>query len=342
MGVWHALRLFLFLGEMQRTLLSSFAKIVGAVIYSVTVALLAMYALRTIKSEGGGTRHTESIRSLIVQPCATDRLSSIGGLSEVKKELKRWVLLPLRYPEVYFAQSTLRPSMGVLLHGPPGTGKTMLARAVASESNVPFIALHSAALESKWWGESPKLLNAAFTLARKELSPCIIFFDEIDSLGRTRSEMDQSCVYSFKCELLRNIDGIEDSSQTPVIVMACTNCVQSLDPALRRRFGRVIRIGRPSENERYDILKKLTRKEQKVCCATLRRVAAASDGMTGAELTALYSEATMSRMDKTDVETKIESGVIKSGEDLIHHLGDLTWDHWASGGRLAATATRGK
>lgn len=315
--------------------LNVLSRVIGALIYSILISFLASFTLKTLKGEENGvtSKHSQSIRSLIIEPSKKDRLSNIGGLSNVKKELKRWVLMPLKYPEIFYTQPSVRPANGILLHGPPGTGKTMLAKAVASESNVPFISLHSAGLESKWFGESPKLLNAAFTLARTELAPCIIFFDEIDALGRTRTEMDQSCVYSLKCELLRNMDGIEHGKDAPVIVMACTNCVHSLDSALRRRFGRVIHIEHPNEKERYDILLKLTRNDA-IDTSVLQRVASASKGMTGAELAALYSEASMCRMNGSSIEDNIEKGNIQNGTDLVRHLGEITWEHWISSGRL--------
>jgi SpoVK/Ycf46/Vps4 family AAA+-type ATPase len=225
----------------------------------------------------------------------------------------------------------------------------MLVRALAAESGVPLLSMHSSALESKWFGESSKLLSAAFHVARTELAPCIVFFDEIDGFGRTRCDADQSCVYSFKCELLRNMDGIQDvaaDAHTAVVVFACTNCVRSLDPALRRRFTKVVEIDRPSEAERLDILCKLslggsgkggdgggggdttTAAAERELTARelcrLRRVARQTDQLTGAELAMLFADASAQRMH--GIEPRL--GAMRSGAELAAALGPITSTHW--------------
>ena len=197
--------------------------VVSIVVYLV-LALMTIFAAGKLAKpdEGHGvtSEHTRAIRACVVPP-GTETLDDVGGLSEAKAVLRRTVLLPLRHPETFFAgPKALRPARGVLLQGPPGTGKTMLARALASESNVNFLSLSSATLQNKYWGESSKLVQAAFELARTELQPCIIFFDELDGLGRTRTESDQACDYQFKTELLRNMDGI-DAQHRDAALVAC-------------------------------------------------------------------------------------------------------------------------
>ena len=310
------------------------------VLYAVLSAAIT-YAVQCLKEEGAGINsgHTEAIRSCVVRP-GSETLDDIGGLVKVKQSLRRAVLLPLQRPDLFYkGPQALRPPRGVLLHGPPGTGKTMLARALASECKVNFLSLSSATLESKWWGESAKLVQAAFDLARGELQPCIIFFDEIDGMGKARSDGDQACVYSFKTELLRNMDGIDkEHRECAVQVIACTNCLRTLDPALRRRLPLTIEVPKPDAAARHSILRKLTKEErrggQEVVgkgsharkVSTLKLVADLTDGLTGSDLTALYSDASSVRLEESDVYKHVTSAT--SAEDLLQRAGPLRLKHF--------------
>ena len=144
----------------------------------------------TADSEEERERFASTVRGWVVQPAETPRLNHIGGLTSAKRILRRAVLLPLQHPHTFFkGPPPIRPAQGVLFHGPPGTGKTMMARAIANEAQVPIMLLTSSSLESKWFGDTPKLLASAFRVAKDEYAPCIIFIDEIDGVGgRTRNE----------------------------------------------------------------------------------------------------------------------------------------------------------
>ena len=267
-------------------------------IISVVVSLVAACLLMHLQKDGAkqDSDHDVSMRACVEHP--QSGFDGVGGLVRAKDELRRAVLLPFQRPQLFFrGPRILRAARGVLLHGPPGTGKTLLARAVAAEANVAFLPLTAASLESKWWGETPKLLEAAFRLARN-LQPCIVFFDELDGIGgRARSEQDPACVYSFKTELLRHLDAKGQEAETAaVVVLACTNHMTSLDPAVRRRFARRIHVGLPTTNERLNILLTLA-SDSGIDKAVLRKAAKQSTGCTGADLASILSDAMVREQD---------------------------------------------
>jgi SpoVK/Ycf46/Vps4 family AAA+-type ATPase len=271
---------------------STAVQVVGAVacaVLSTVIASLLADSLRTGELIDG---NASALRALVVRSDSPDALwNTVGGYDALKRELYRVAVLPLRNPHIFYARAELRPPGAILLSGRPGTGKTALARAVAASAGVNFLPLHAAAIENKWFGESAKMLESAFRLARGELAPCIVFFDEIDGLARARCDDEQACTYTVKCELLRHLD---DARTEPIMVMACTNNPRSLDKALLRRFTRQIALEPPTRDERESILRLLC---PDVDRTTLARVAQVTEGRTGADLTALVSEANRRRVE---------------------------------------------
>lgn len=213
----------------------------------------------------------------------------VGGMEDTIQALREMVELPLRYPEL-FTRLGVDPPKGVLLHGPPGTGKTRLAQAVANESDAEFFTINGPEIMGSGYGESEKRLREVFEAATKA-SPAIVFIDEIDSIAPKRDKVPGEAEKRLVAQLLTLMDGLEARSN--LVVIAATNRPDAIDEALRRpgRFDREIVVGVPDEAGRREILAIHTRGmplEVKVDLAELARV---THGFVGADLAALAREA---------------------------------------------------
>ena len=218
------------------------------------------------------------------------RWSDIGGLDSIKKELQEAVEWPLKYPDLY---STIGYSMpkGILIFGPSGTGKTLLAKSVATESEANFISIRGPELLSKWVGESERGVREVFRRAR-QASPCIIFFDEIDALAPLRGLGGESMVTErVVSQLLTELDGIQ--SLSGVVVLAATNRMDMVDPALLRagRFDKLLYIPQPDKDARRQILGIQTKWKRISTDLDLDRVAEMTDAFSGADITAVVNTA---------------------------------------------------
>lgn len=163
--------------------------------------------------------------------------SDIGALDEIKESLQELVMLPLRRPDL-FTGGLLKPCRGILLFGPPGTGKTMLAKAIANEAGASFINVSMSTITSKWFGEDEKNVRALFTLAAK-VSPTIIFVDEVDSmLGQRTRVGEHEAMRKIKNEFMSHWDGLMTKAGERILVLAATNRPFDLDEAIIRRFER--------------------------------------------------------------------------------------------------------
>ncbi|CAD5245002.1 proteasome-activating nucleotidase [Thermococcus camini] len=217
----------------------------------------------------------------------------IGGLEKQLQELREAIELPLRHPEL-FEKVGIEPPKGVLLYGPPGCGKTLMAKALAHEANATFIRVVGSELVRKFIGEGARLVHELFELA-KEKAPTIIFIDEIDAIGAKR--MDETTggereVNRTLMQLLAEMDGFDPRGNVKVI--AATNRPDILDPALLRpgRFDRLIEVPLPDFKGRLEILKVHTRK-MNLKDVDLRVIAEMTDGASGADLKAIATEAGM-------------------------------------------------
>ena len=232
----------------------------------------------------------------------------LGGMEREVAKIREMIELPLSHPEI-FERLGMTPPKGVLLHGLPGCGKTLLARAVAHESDAEFIYVSGPEIIQKFYGESEAQLRKIFDDARKR-APCIIFFDEIDSLAPKRERVEGEVEKRVVAQLLALMDGLK--SRGDVIVMAATNRPNAIDPALRRpgRFDREIAIGIPNEKARRDILEIYARGMPLGEGVDLADLAQTTHGFTGADLNALCREAAMAALRRQLPELSLGSGPV--------------------------------
>jgi len=244
--------------------------------------------------------------------------SDVGGLEEEKRLLREAVEIPLKDPEL-FEEMGIRPPRGILLFGPPGSGKTLLAKAVATESEANFISIRGPELLSKWVGESEKGVREVFRKAR-ESAPCIIFFDEIDSIAPSRGirSGDSGVTERVVNQILTEIDGVVLLKD--VVVIAATNRPDLLDPALLRpgRIDRIIYVGPPDEKARLEILKIHTKNMPLGESVNLEQLAKTLEGYTGADIEALCREAAMMAVRKDYKARKVELEHFKKALETVH------------------------
>lgn len=227
------------------------------------------------------------------------RWEDVGGLDEVKQRLVEAVEWPLKYPEK-FDKFGIKPPRGILLYGPPGCGKTLLAKAIATESEANFISIKGPEIFNKWVGESERAIREIFRKAR-QAAPCIVFFDEIESIIPRKDLVDDSSGVTNRVssQFLSEMDGVEELSD--VIVIGATNRPDLIDPAAMRpgRLDRLIYVPPPDEKARYAILKIYTRKMPLVPEVNLRELAARTEGYSGADLESLCREAALNSLRKS-------------------------------------------
>ena len=241
---------------------------------------------------------------LITQP--TETWEDIGGLKEAIQQLREVIEWPLKYPELYNHLNS-KPPNGILLFGPPGSGKTLLAKALAHETEINFISVKGPEFLSKWVGESEKAVRETFRKARAA-APCIIFFDEIDAIAGMRGRFAGSQVTEqVVSQLLTEMDGLEGLKD--VILLAATNRPDMLDPALLRsgRFGRHVEIPMPDKDARVEIFKIHLQNKPLANNVNIDQLAQDLEGYTGADIQAICEEATLLTIRKAIIDTNINT-----------------------------------
>ncbi|CAJ0642358.1 4794_t:CDS:10 [Entrophospora sp. SA101] len=221
------------------------------------------------------------------------RLSDLGGIDSCIEEVLELIAMPLAHPEIYL-HTGVQPPRGILLHGPPGCGKTLLANAIAGELGVSFISISAPSIVSGMSGESEKKIRDVFEEA-KDQAPCLIFVDEIDAITPKRETAQREMERRIVAQLLTCMDDLswEKTDNKPIMIIGATNRPDSLDPALRRagRFDREISMGVPDEQAREKILKVIASKLKLSGDFDFKALAKMTPGYVGADLNALTSAA---------------------------------------------------
>ena len=263
-------------------------------------------------------RPAEDIRAGVEgeRPTPSVTYEDIGGLDSELEQVREMIELPMRHPEL-FQQLGIEPPKGVLLHGPPGTGKTLIAKAVANEIDANFQTISGPEIMSKYYGESEEKLREVFDEAEQN-APAIVFIDELDSIAPKRGETTGDVERRVVAQLLSLMDGLEERGD--VIVIAATNRVGAIDPALRRggRFDREIEIGVPDKEGRKEILQVHTRGMPLADGVDLDQFAESTHGFVGADIESLAKESAMNALRRIRPEIDLEAQEIDA--DVLEAL----------------------
>lgn len=263
-------------------------------------------------------KHERALASHVVSPRDVSvSYASIGGLDEAKRVLREAITYPLKYPHLYSEGVAAEAVKGVLLFGPPGTGKTMLAKAVATEGGASFLSIDASAIENKWLGESEKNAKAVFSLARR-LAPCVVYLDEIDSLLSSREGGDDTShgtLTSVKTTLMQEWDGLRTTSDR-VVVIGSTNRPYDLDEAVLRRMPRRVLVDLPDLDTRAKILQVTLRDNRLDADVNLTKIARKLDGYSGSDVKEVCREAVVKVANAQAALLELNDGVFVDSSKL--------------------------
>ncbi len=250
----------------------------------------------------GGNQHRQKPEFFMEKPDM--RFNDVGGMESIKKEISLKIIQPLRNPDLYKAFGK-KTGGGILLYGPPGCGKTYLAKATAGEIDAKFINIGLHDILDMWMGNSEKNLHAVFQQARDN-APCVLFFDEVDALGASRSDLKQSSMRHVINQFLAEMDGVQHSNEG-VLILAATNAPWSIDSAFRRpgRFDRVVFVSPPDEKGRSEIIKQHL-KNKPAESIDVSAIAKATPEYSGADLKAIVDIATEAKLEESLAKGSIE------------------------------------
>lgn len=281
--------------------------------------------LRMPAVDADGEDEADTASNLYFMQKPKEKFADVGGMKRVKDEISMKIIQPLKNPDLYKAFGK-KIGGGILLYGPPGCGKTFLAKATAGEIDAKFISIGLHDILDMWIGNSEKNLHAVFELARKN-KPCVLFFDEVDAIGASRSDLKQSAMRHVINQFLSELDGATSDNEG-ILILAATNAPWSVDPAFRRpgRFDRIIFVEPPDEGARAEILKSLLQ-EKPVDDVDADKVAKEMNNYSGADLKAVIDIAVEEKLRES-----MEKGVIQplQTKDLLkavkqHRPTTLEW-----------------
>ncbi|KAJ7366252.1 P-loop containing nucleoside triphosphate hydrolase protein [Mycena albidolilacea] len=269
--------------------------------------------------------HERTVANEVIHPDdITTKFSDIGGLDAIVSSLRESIIYPLVYPNLFNSSSLLGSPKGVLLYGPPGCGKTMLAKALAKESGATFINIAASVLTNKWFGESNKLVAALFKLARKT-QPSIIFIDEIDSFLRERSSGDHEVTGMMKAEFMTQWDGLLSSTDR-ILVLGATNRPNDIDAAILRRMPKRYAVPLPNLEQRLNILSLILQETPLAPDFSMNALADYSSGQSGSDLREMCRNAAMVPVREFVRKTGGDKGLLELGQLEGFHLRPLTLD----------------
>jgi len=253
------------------------------------VSAPAIFPLCSLSKIDSSLAHT--LLDEVIQGEIKISFSDIIGQVSAKEALRESVVLPSLRPDIFTGLRS--PVQGILLFGPPGNGKTLLAQAAAKESGCRLFNISSSTLMSKWLGESEKLVRTLFMVAR-ELQPCIIFMDEVDAMLSLRHSGEHESSRRLKTEFLSRFDGVSSNSNDRILVLGATNRPQDLDDAVIRRFPRRILVDMPSYSDRVEMMRHFLKDEShSLSLEDLEDVANVTGGFSASDIKALARHASL-------------------------------------------------
>ncbi len=251
----------------------------------------------------------EAISDIIVVEKPNVKMSNVAGLKEAKRALREAIILPMKRPDLF--KGARNPWRGILLFGAPGTGKTLLARAVATEVDATFFNVSASSIISKWLGESEKLVQQLFETA-VDKQPSLIFIDEVDSIASTRGGGEHDAMRRVKTTLMTMMDGITTKKEDRIVVVGATNLPWELDPAFRSRFEKRIYINLPDLPARAKIFEIHTKGVEIDETIDFKLIGEMSDGYSGRDIQLICREAVMMPVRELDVSGALDNPDIQA------------------------------